>query len=177
AVNLVLALFPWLESSSQPSAWSAKIGVGLQRIRQLMTQGTPARREVSTTLRTAGAQWSQQWMTIDYRFSFTGADVPGTRPASPSTLQTLLASFKPDPHFTLRSGLAEGQLRPTEARSRYASLGFDWQLDSSWTISGGCDVDLGSGSERSSKHGCSVSGGFAERPPNRGAAAPPPTPL
>ena len=163
AVNLVLAIFPWLDSSSRPSPWSAKVGVGLARIRQLMAQGTglSGTRQVSTTLQTVGAQWSQQWLTLDYRFAFTGVERDGEPRPDPSTLQSLLASFEPDPRFTLRAGLAGGQLGPRDPRSRHASLGVDLRLDPNVIVSSGCDIEVGSGTEKGSKRGCGVSGGFA----------------
>ena len=163
AVNLVLAIFPGLHSSAQPSAWSAKVGVGLARIRQLMAQGTgpEGKREVSTSLHTVGAQWSQQWLTLDYRFAFTGVERDGERRPDPSTLQTLLASFEPDPRFTLRGAVAGGQTGPRDRAARYANLGAELRLHPSVTVSSGCDVELGSGAENRSKHGCGIAGGLA----------------
>jgi hypothetical protein len=166
AVNLVLALFPSLESGPQSSPWSAKVGVGLQRLRQLIAQGTGSeggngRREISTTLHTVGAQWSQQWLTVDYRLAFGGQDTVGGGRPDPSTLQTLLASLQPDPRFTLRGGVASGRLGPGRD-ARYASLGFDWQVRPGLTLSSGCDVELGSGPVKSTKHGCAISGGLTK---------------
>ena len=163
SVNLMLALFPWLESGGHTGGWSSKIGYGFQQIRQLMEHGTtpagePSRGELSATIHSLGAEWSERWMTVAYRLNVPASDALDPRVRRPDdavTAQRLTAQLQPRPGFDLRGGLERSRPRGRDVASRRATLGIDWMLTPFAGLAVGCDLATLDGP---GKRGCTVLG-------------------